>query len=525
MPRWNPVAALPALLMMYVSAPLAAAADGACRLVPAGLERGEERDLLLCGPGLGGVAPLAGLEGSGLEVLYQQSLRACAPGERDPGLHLVVRAGAEARSARLDPRRGDGTRACDEALSLDVPQRHYLGAVTLRPVRGAADLLDLRVRSPAGLDLRAACAPGGLHFDAGDGPQLALAAPPRCRVHRLDARLRVRGEQLQPARVLLRVRSEAQARDALVLARRPDPPWHRALVPQTARFVDVDGVRTRYFDVGRGPPLVLVHGGQAGGENNHAEVWQQVVPELARHFRVIVLDRLAQGATGALPEATGYAHYYAHDARHLHRFIATLGLRDVTLVGHSQGGYPVTAVALDHPQAVRCLVNVDTVLVPDDPAPMRAALGFIVYLATALHGPEGPSFYSARRSIRLRGPSGHNVNDAEAARIVAQYRDPRTRATRARMAAERMTPLNPAFKALRDEAYRRIAAGEIAARHLVVWGAADPQVPLALGLRFYESLAASRGPTALHVIGNAGHFPFAEHPGEFSRVVTAFCAP
>ena len=27
------------------------------------------------------------------------------------------------------------------------------------------------------------------------------------------------------------------------------------------KFVDVEGIRTRYFDAGRGPSMVLIHGG------------------------------------------------------------------------------------------------------------------------------------------------------------------------------------------------------------------------------------------------------------------------
>lgn len=293
--------------------------------------------------------------------------------------------------------------------------------------------------------------------------------------------------------------------------------------PGTERWVDVAGVRTRYSEAGRGPPLVLVHGGQAGGENNHAEVWQQNIPGLARRFRVIALDRLAQGHTGNLPDPADYATYYERDAAHLWGFIRALGLRDVTLVGHSQGGYPVTAVALDHPDTVRCLVHVDSVLVPDDPEPMKAALGFIACYATVLNPPGGPTFHSARRGLRLRGPSGNNVTDAEAARIVAQAGDPKTREARAALAAQRLTPLAPAFKRLRDDAWARIAAGELAARSLVLWGADDPQVPLPLGLRLHGQLRRGPAVAEVHVLDEAGHFPFVEQPDAFERAVTAFC--
>lgn len=506
---------------VWAAATAAPAGPGGCRLLPDLLERGEERDVLLCGAGLAGPVTLGGMDGTGLEVVYQQPLRACAPGSREPGLHLVLRAGPTATSADLQALGADGQAACAPAPRLTVPGRVALGAVALRPARRQRTFrLDLR--APAGVDFSGSC-DRPWTFDRAEGPALELAAPPRCARHRIEAILRAGGGQLQPARLVLPLAGSAGAREGVALVRLPDPAWRAAMPPSAARFVDVDGIRTRYFESGRGSPLVLVHGGQAGGENNHAEVWLQNLRGLSAHFRVIALDRLAQGATANLADAADYARYYERDAGHLHGFLRALGLRDVTLVGHSQGGYPVTAVALDHPELVRCLVNVDSVMVPDDPEPMKQALGFIAYIATALNPPSGPTFYSARRGIRLRAPSGNNIADDEARRIVAQFEDPKTREARSRMAAERMTPLHPAFKALRDAALRRIRAGALQAPSLVYWGADDPQVPLALGLQLYEALRAGPAPAALHVIDDAGHFPFAEHPAEFDRAVSAFC--
>lgn len=499
------------------------AVAGTCDVEPAVLQRGESRDVLLCGSDVRDIATLDGTGGTGVEVLYRQSLRVCRVGGREPGLHLVLRAGPEATSAALLPRRADGAPACDEPVALEVPARLHVGAARLRPARSPG-LYDLDLAAPPGVDLSGACS-APWRVEPGEGPAFRPSGSPRCSGGRLRARLQAPGEQRQPASIVVpgvRGRS-GSASEAVFQASLPAPDWARAMAPGTERWVDVEGVPTRYFDTGRGPPLVLVHGGQAGGENNHAEVWQQNIPGLARRFRVIALDRLAQGRTGNLPDAADYATYYERDAAHLWGFIRALGLRDVSLVGHSQGGYPVTAVALDHPDTVRCLVNVDSVLVPDDPEPMKAALGFIAYYATVLNPPDGPTFYSARRGLRLRGPSGNNVTDAEAARIVAQAADPKTRAARTAMAAQRLTPLAPAFKRLRDEAWSRIAAGELAAGSLVLWGADDPQVPLSLGLRLFGQLRLGPAVTELHVIDDAGHFPFVEQAGAFERAVTAFC--
>ena len=303
----------------------------------------------------------------------------------------------------------------------------------------------------------------------------------------------------------------------------PEPAWLNAMPPDAARAIDVQGIATRYYDFGEGPPLLLVHGGQAGGSNNSAEKWEQNVPGLAEHFRVIALDRLAQAGTANLPLAEDYADYFARDAEHLEAFVAALDLSGLTLVGHSQGGWPVTALALNRPELVDCLVNVDTVMVPDDMTLMQQALSFLMYESRFVHPPEGPTFYSARRSIALRSPSGNNITPEKAQRVVDQFNSPKTRTARDHMAAARMTPLHPSFRALKQEAFDRIAAGGLSARSLVIWGGKDPQVPLGLGKQFNEMLSAAGVSTTLEVIPNAGHAPFVEFPDAFNNLIINHC--
>ena len=303
----------------------------------------------------------------------------------------------------------------------------------------------------------------------------------------------------------------------------PEAAWRNAMPPDAAKVIDVQGIETRYFDFGEGPPLLLVHGGQAGGSNNNAEKWEQNVPGLAEHFRVIALDRLAQAGTANLPLADDYADYFARDAEHLEAFVVALGLNDLALVGHSQGGWPVTALALNRPELVDCLVNVDTVMVPDDMTLMRQALSFLMYESGFVHPPEGPTFYSARRSIALRSPSGNNITPEKVQRVVDQFNSPKTGIARDHMAAARMTPLHPSFQALKQEAYDRIAAGGLSARSLVIWGGKDPQVPLGLGKQFNEMLVQAGVSTTLEVMPDAGHAPFIEFPVLFNDLIINYC--
>jgi len=42
----------------------------------------------------------------------------------------------------------------------------------------------------------------------------------------------------------------------------PAPVSYDSRLMGAPKFVEVDGIRTRYFDAGRGPTMVLIHGGQ-----------------------------------------------------------------------------------------------------------------------------------------------------------------------------------------------------------------------------------------------------------------------
>ena len=64
-----------------------------------------------------------------------------------------------------------------------------------------------------------------------------------------------------------------------------------------SKFVLVDGMRTHYFEGGRGPAVVLLHSGEFGG---CAELsWEFSLPALAEHFHVIAPDWLGFGESAS----------------------------------------------------------------------------------------------------------------------------------------------------------------------------------------------------------------------------------
>ena len=63
------------------------------------------------------------------------------------------------------------------------------------------------------------------------------------------------------------------------------------------RWLDVEGIRTRYFEAGQGEPIVFIYGGNFGTADSasSAYTWSKQVLPLSRNFRAIAFDKLGQG--------------------------------------------------------------------------------------------------------------------------------------------------------------------------------------------------------------------------------------
>lgn len=149
----------------------------------------------------------------------------------------------------------------------------------------------------------------------------------------------------------------------------------------------VEGARLWFQQAGAGAPLVLLHGLGASSAD-----WEYQVPELARHFQLIVPDLRGHGASDRAGEYN--VPRFAADTWQL---LDHLKLRAPVLVGHSMGGAVAMQMALDRPGAVPQLVLANTL--PSfltDTAGKRAML-WLRLLLMGLLGPRRMSEIMTRR--------------------------------------------------------------------------------------------------------------------------------
>jgi 2-hydroxymuconate-semialdehyde hydrolase len=99
------------------------------------------------------------------------------------------------------------------------------------------------------------------------------------------------------------------------------------------RDILVDGIATSYLEAGAGEPIVLLHGGEFGGE---AEVcWEHNIAALAEHYHVLAPDLLGFGRTDKLVD---FVDGRARRIRHLARFVDLVGATGAPCIGNSMGG-------------------------------------------------------------------------------------------------------------------------------------------------------------------------------------------
>lgn len=516
----------PAILML-MSAGIPVQAE-ICAPDVVALDRGETRHLVICAAVP--VAPSALATPPGVDVSYLQPLRHCTVTDRRPGVQLVLRAGDDALPGTLQlGAAGSGQPACD-AIRVEIPERlHLPGARLTRRHADDDTRLLLEIEAPAGVDLSPACAAGPA-FPASEGPGLAQdndqdgkAPAPYCGKKRLRWPVTATDRRQPPAKIFLPgvTGPDGKTVPAVTYATAPPPRWLSAMAPEDARYVEAAGVRTRYFEGGKGEALVLVHGGQPSSMDGTAWDWQQNFQELSRHFHVYALDRIGQGYTDNPANLDEYQDYYPLVVRHVLDFIRGMGLERVHLVGHSQGSWPVTRIALDHPELVSSLTLVDGTMV----SPSRdagSAIRFYMYLAMDLHPASGETLESVRRGMEFFSFTQNNLTDQRVQRLLEMTTQPKYAESQAWFARSGMSPAHPGFRALKQQLLSELEAGGLKVPVLVVWGNNDPEGSLPSGLELFRLASASSPRAQLHVFGRSGHLSFIEYPEAFNRVLVDF---
>ena len=258
-----------------------------------------------------------------------------------------------------------------------------------------------------------------------------------------------------------------------------------------------------HVELGRGRPLLLLHGAGGGGAN-----WYRVMGALAATRRVLAPDLPGFGFSDPVALRTPLG---VRAAEHLEGWLDARAIRSCDVVGTSFGALAAMRLA----QGVR--VRVDR-LVLIDAVGLGAELPWLVRCAcTRLGGPAlarsttraGTRFLLRSLLTSTRLPADHE--DALISYLAASAQLDTTRHLERALRG---------FGALRGQS-EILSDGELRALRvptLLLWGERDRFVPTSHGARAARNLPHA----TLHVIAGAGHSPNWERPDEVSAALLAF---
>ncbi len=230
----------------------------------------------------------------------------------------------------------------------------------------------------------------------------------------------------------------------------------------------LDGVTLHYTVAGQGTPLVLLHG-LAGS----SRWWDRNIPALARHFEVFTLDMAGFG------RSRGQHFNLRAAADQVQGWLDAVGIGSCQLMGHSMGGYVVTALVTRTPRRFGRSVLVDALVLP-----LRSSLPAVTLRLLHALWYMPPDFLPVLVQDTWSAGPGTMV------------------------------------RAIRDSLQADLT-GELAKIQtdlMIVWGENDKLIPLVLGLELNQRLAGAQ----LVVVPGAGHNPMWDRPQAFHQAVIPF---
>ena len=276
------------------------------------------------------------------------------------------------------------------------------------------------------------------------------------------------------------------------------------------RFVSVGPWNVAYIDEGRGAPVFLLHGCPF-----HSYQWREVIPVLARHYRVIAPDLLGLGDTQVRLTDD---YRLPHDVVMVKGLMDALGIAEADFVGADHGAATLQLLMKDSPDRIRraVLTNAEAYdLWPSEPE--------IKYLKLVVHPLTSPIFRLllshcawARREVFSIAVHRDEVFTDE---VVLAY-------TRAHTSSKaRWERLRRFFRWQLDPEHNRLTLDAVEGLRnfdrptLILWGRVDTNFGPAIAERLASDIP---GVVGVEYLEDSAHMPFQEEPEVYNAALLRF---
>lgn len=262
-------------------------------------------------------------------------------------------------------------------------------------------------------------------------------------------------------------------------------------------------VKLYYYEEGKGPPLLLIHGFGAS-----TYTWRHVAPELAKSYRVIAVDLKGFGQSDK-PFDGRYSVY--DQAELLAQLIEDKDLRDLTLVGHSFGGGVALLLALEANQRldgrITRLVLLDSIAYPQNIPVFFRMLD--IPLVSQLGVRMVPPSVQTRVALQIAYFDDSKIDPEE----IELYAAPLKTAAGKHAIIHSARQIVPEDIEALSERYKTIELPT-----LILWCDHDRIVPLEVGIKLRRTLPNS----TLRLIEDCGHMPQEEQPASTLALIKGF---
>ncbi|PIQ22799.1 MAG: hypothetical protein COW65_01175 [Cytophagales bacterium CG18_big_fil_WC_8_21_14_2_50_42_9] len=129
---------------------------------------------------------------------------------------------------------------------------------------------------------------------------------------------------------------------------------------QAGHFINITGTKLYYEIYGKGEPLMLLH-----GNGQSISAYYQQINTLSQHFKIIAVDTRGQGKS---KDNTAKELSYDLFASDMKQLLDSLNLKQVHILGWSDGGNTALKMAIQYPAYVNKIAIMGANLVPDHTA-------------------------------------------------------------------------------------------------------------------------------------------------------------
>ena len=280
------------------------------------------------------------------------------------------------------------------------------------------------------------------------------------------------------------------------------------------QYIDVEGTRTYYIDQGVGATIVLLHGYALGVEAHNT--WFRTIEELRRNFRVVTFDQIGCGRTD-LP-SDGLYKTRLERVSHALGFLRVMGIEDACLVGHSEGAFLASRIAIESPARCSSLVIVTSGATAPNLGEGRDAAWIA---ANAARYNDTKQFQDEDSFVEISAGLRKKKDPVYEQALRAGYRRAKDSGAMSLFSNQPDSETNYVEREKLQQQYVLPYLKDLSVPVLLVWATEDPGVVVERGLRLLDFIPGGE----MHIFSNAGHNVMHDRAADFSRLLSQWCHP